>query len=106
EVRAILPDGPDHVFEAIGLRETIEWAISLLSPGATATRVGRTPEWPKVSFDPLPFTSAGRSILGCTYGSCVPDRDFPRLAELVRRGQLPVGAGVGARIRLGGRNRR
>jgi S-(hydroxymethyl)glutathione dehydrogenase / alcohol dehydrogenase len=105
EVAAILPNGPDHVFEAIGLRETIEWAISLLSPGGTATLVGMTPEGTKVSFDPLPFTSAGRSILGCTYGSCVPDRDFPRLAELVMQGRLPVARLIAERIALEDVNR-
>ena len=39
----ILPDGPDHVFEAIGLAPTIEFGLSLLPKGGTLTLVGMTP---------------------------------------------------------------
>jgi Zn-dependent alcohol dehydrogenase len=105
ELRAILPDGPDPVFEAIGLASTIEWAISLLSMGGTATLVGMTPEGVRVGFDPLGFTAAGQTILGCTYGSCVPDRDFPRFAALAMEGRLPVARMIAERIGLEDVNR-
>jgi S-(hydroxymethyl)glutathione dehydrogenase / alcohol dehydrogenase len=105
EIGRILPEGPDHVFEAIGLRSTIEWAISLLPMGGTATLVGMTPEGVRVSFDPLGFTASGQSILGCTYGSCVPDRDFPRLAALAMDGTLPVDRLIAERIGLDDVNR-
>ena len=105
ELAAILPDGPDHVFEAIGLVSTIEWSIRLLPPGGTATLVGMTPEDQRISIDPLPFTSGGRTLLGCTYGSCVPERDFPRLAELHLAGRLPIDRLVSERIALDGVNR-
>jgi S-(hydroxymethyl)glutathione dehydrogenase / alcohol dehydrogenase len=100
ELAAILPDGPDHVFEAIGLVSTIEWAIRLLPPGGTATLVGMTPEDQRISIDPLPFTSGGRTLLGCTYGSCVPERDFPRLATLHLEGRLPIDRLISERIAL------
>jgi S-(hydroxymethyl)glutathione dehydrogenase/alcohol dehydrogenase len=105
ELRAILPDGPDHVIEAIGLATTIEWAIALLPLGGTATLVGMTPEGVRVSFDPLSFTAAGQTILGCTYGSCVPDRDFPRFAALAMDGRLPVERLIAERIGLEDVNR-
>ena len=49
-----------------------------------------TPEGVRVAFDPLSFTAAGQTILGCTYGSCVPDRDFPRFAALLFSPPLPL----------------
>jgi len=105
EIDRILPDGPDHVFEAIGLRSTIEWAFSLMPMGGTTTLVGMTPEGVRVSFDPLSFTAAGQTILGCTYGSCVPDRDFPRFAALAMEGRLPVERLIAERIGLEDVNR-
>jgi S-(hydroxymethyl)glutathione dehydrogenase / alcohol dehydrogenase len=105
EIAAIIPGGPDHVFEAIGLRSTIEWAFSLLPMGGTATLVGMTPEGVRVGFEPLDFTAAGQTILGCTYGSCVPDRDFPRFAALAMEGRLPVERLIAERIGLDDVNR-
>ena len=43
EVAAIIPGGPDHVFEAIGLVPTIEWGLSIMPKGGTLTLVGMTP---------------------------------------------------------------
>jgi S-(hydroxymethyl)glutathione dehydrogenase / alcohol dehydrogenase len=105
ELAQILPGGPDHAFEAIGLASTIEWAISMLSLGGTATLVGLTPAGVSVSVDALGFAEAGRSILGCAYGSCVPDRDFPRLAALAMEGHLPVARLIEERIGLEDVNR-
>ena len=105
EIARILPAGPDHVFEAIGLRSTIEWAFSLMPMGGTTTLVGMTPEGVRVGFDPLAFTAAGQTILGCTYGSCVPDRDFPRFAALAMEGRLPVERLIAERIGLDDVNR-
>jgi S-(hydroxymethyl)glutathione dehydrogenase/alcohol dehydrogenase len=105
ELAKILPDGPDHAFEAIGLARTIEWAVSMLSLGGTATLVGLTPAGVSVSVDALAFAEAGRSILGCAYGSCVPDRDFPRLAALAMEGRLPVERLIEERIGLEDVNR-
>jgi S-(hydroxymethyl)glutathione dehydrogenase / alcohol dehydrogenase len=105
EIARILPDGPDHVFEAIGLQATIEWAFSLMPMGGTTTLVGMTPEGVRVGFDPLSFTAAGQTILGCTYGSCVPDRDFPRFAALAMEGRLPVERLIAERIGLDDVNR-
>jgi S-(hydroxymethyl)glutathione dehydrogenase/alcohol dehydrogenase len=102
---AILPDGPDHVFEAIGLVATMEWAVRLLPVGGTATLVGMTPEGRRISLDPLEFSSGGRTLLGCTYGSCIPERDFPYLAELHLAGRLPIDRLISERIALGDVNR-
>ncbi len=102
--RAILEacgaDGPDFVFEAIGLPATIEQAIELLPPGGTAVLVGMTPFGVRASFEPFPFVDGGRSILGSNYGSTVAAIDFPRLAELHLAGRLPIDRLIDHRIGL------
>ena len=42
----------------------------------------------------------GKRLLGCNYGSCVPHVDFPRLARLFLRGQLPLERLIGERAPL------
>lgn len=91
---------PDFVFEAIGLRTTIEQAIGLISPGGTAVLVGMTPFGARASFEVFPFVDGGRSILGSNYGSTVAEVDFPRLAELHLAGRLPINRLVDHRIGL------
>ena len=73
--------GPDFVFEAIGLPQTIAQAIGALPPGGTAVLVGLTRFGEVASFEPFPFVDGGRRILGSNYGSAVAAVDFPRYAE-------------------------
>ena len=41
-----------------------------------------------------------RRILGSIYGSARPDRDFPPLLDLYRRGRLPLDRLISARLPL------
>ena len=91
---------PDNVFEAIGLRTTIELAIGCLPPGGTATLVGMTPFGERASFEVFPFVDGGRRILGSNYGSAVPAVDFPRYARLHLEGRLPIERLIERRIGL------
>jgi S-(hydroxymethyl)glutathione dehydrogenase/alcohol dehydrogenase len=91
-----------YVFEAIGLRSTTEWAIAHLPRGGTAVLVGMTPTGVTASFDPLELATGGRTILGCTYGSCRPAADVPRLARLHLAGRLPVERLISDRCGLDG----
>ncbi len=77
--------GPDFVFEAIGLPQTIAQAIGALPPGGTAVLVGLTRFGETASFEPFPFVDGGRRILGSNYGSAVAAVDFPRYAECLPR---------------------
>jgi len=104
EVEAIIPGGPDHVFEAIGLVPTIEWGLSIMPKGGTLTLVGMTPNGQHVRIDPLDFSSAGKTLLGCTYGSSRPGADFPRLARLHLAGRLPIDRMITGRTGLDGVN--
>ncbi|MDQ3493604.1 MAG: alcohol dehydrogenase catalytic domain-containing protein, partial [Chloroflexota bacterium] len=97
-VASLTDGGADHVFEAIGLRETVELAIELTRPGGTTTLVGMTPQGDRASVDVYRFVEEGRRLLGSNYGSAVPARDFPRICGLYLDGRLPLDLLVTERI--------
>ena len=92
--------GPDYVFEAIGLPQTIEQAIAALPPGGTAVLVGLTRFGETASFEAFPFVDGGRRILGSNYGSAVAAVDFPWYAGAYLAGRLPVGRLIDRRLPL------
>jgi S-(hydroxymethyl)glutathione dehydrogenase/alcohol dehydrogenase len=96
--RAAAGDGPDFIFEAIGLPDTIAQAIAALPPGGTAVLVGLTRFGQVAAFEPFPFVDGGRRILGSNYGSTVAAIDFPRYAEAYLAGRLPIGNLIDRRL--------
>ncbi len=94
--------GADHVFEAIGLTETIERAIELARPGGAVTLVGMTPQEQRAGFDVYRFVEDGKVIRGSNYGSATPAKDFPRIASLYNEGGLPLDVLISERIDLEG----
>ncbi len=93
--------GPDYVFEAIGLPQTIAQSIAALPPGGTAVLVGLTKFGQVAAFEPFPFVDGGRRILGSNYGSAVAAVDFPRYAEAYLAGRLPIDRLIDRRLPLG-----
>jgi S-(hydroxymethyl)glutathione dehydrogenase/alcohol dehydrogenase len=93
-------DGPDFVFEAIGLPATISQAVAVLPPGGTAVLVGLTRYGQAASFEAFPFVDGGRRIIGSNYGSAVAAVDFPRYAEAYLAGRLPIEKLIDRRIGL------
>lgn len=87
-----LPEGVDHVFEAIGRPDTIAAAIDLVAPGGQALLIGMAPVGATVPITPLDLTVSDRSIRGSWYGGVVPERDFPLLVDLYRTGELQMDA--------------
>jgi len=100
DVRAIVPDGVDYAFEAIGLVPTVELMPALLARGGTAVLVGMTPEGERASFDVFTAVEWNWSILGSNYGSAVAAIDFPRIAGLYLDGRLPIDRLITHRIGL------
>jgi S-(hydroxymethyl)glutathione dehydrogenase/alcohol dehydrogenase len=98
--RAAAGDGPDFIFEAIGLPDTIAQAIAALPPGGTAVLVGLTRFGQVAAFEPFPFVDGGRRILGSNYGSAVAAIDFPRYAEAYLAGRLPIDRLIDRRLPL------
>ncbi len=80
--------GADAAFECLGRPETIELVTRVTAPGGTAVLVGMAPPDAVVGVPALPVTTQERTLTGSWYGSVVPDRDFPLLADLLARGEL------------------
>jgi len=96
-LRALVPEGLDYVFDAIGKIETTEQAIAALGPGGSAVIVGLPPSGRQARFDPLALAEADQRILGCNYGSITPQRDIPQLVDEVMSGDLDLESMVSAR---------
>jgi S-(hydroxymethyl)glutathione dehydrogenase/alcohol dehydrogenase len=103
-IRAVLPDGADHAFEALGRAQTIELATRVAGPGGTAVLIGMAAPDARPTIDALTLTLEERRIVGCWYGSCVPPRDFPMLVDLVLSGALRLDAMIGRTFELDGIN--
>jgi S-(hydroxymethyl)glutathione dehydrogenase/alcohol dehydrogenase len=98
-VRRVL-DGAAFVFECLGHTDTVELATRLTEPGGTAVLIGMAKPDAAATFDALTTTVEERTITGSWYGSCVPPRDLPIIADLVRDGRLRVDQMIGRTIVL------
>lgn len=98
-VRAIVPLGVHHAFEAIGRVETIEQAWSLLRPAGEVVVVGMPALGDTVKLRVGGFFQQ-KQVTGSAYGSTVPRRDIPRLVDLYRRGELRLEPMITRRLRL------
>jgi len=96
-LRALVPEGLDYVFDAIGKIDTTEQAIAALGLGGSAVVVGLPPAGRQARFDPLALAEADQRILGCNYGSITPRRDIPQLVDEVMSGDLDLESMVSAR---------
>jgi S-(hydroxymethyl)glutathione dehydrogenase/alcohol dehydrogenase len=99
-VRAIMPDGVDFAFEAIGLKATIEQALAMIGNGGATVIVGMPPDGVTVEIDPNQVAGFEHRILGCNYGSSNPAVDFPRLLALYQAGRLDLDSMITTRIAL------
>jgi Zn-dependent alcohol dehydrogenase len=80
------------VFEAVGRKETMEFAIAAAERGGAVTLIGAPPPDVEISFNALEFVPSQRRILGCQTGNVRPHVDFPRYFDLYRAGRLPLDA--------------
>jgi S-(hydroxymethyl)glutathione dehydrogenase / alcohol dehydrogenase len=91
DARAAGPaDGFDHAIECAGVASSAELAVELIRRGGTATLVGMTAQGVTAGVDVYRFVEEGKRLLGSNYGSSVPARDFPGLADLYLAGRLPI----------------
>jgi S-(hydroxymethyl)glutathione dehydrogenase/alcohol dehydrogenase len=97
QLKDLVPEGLDFVFDAIGAISTTEQAIAALGLGGAAVVVGLPPNAEKATFDPMVLAEADQRILGSNYGSSVPHRDIPQLVDEFMSGELDLAAMVSAR---------
>jgi S-(hydroxymethyl)glutathione dehydrogenase / alcohol dehydrogenase len=100
DVRAIVAEGVDYSFEAIGRVASIEQLPALTRAGGTAVIVGLPPVGHTATIDPLSFAELGLTLVGSNYGGAVPLVDFPRIADLYLAGKLPLDELISDRVAL------
>jgi S-(hydroxymethyl)glutathione dehydrogenase/alcohol dehydrogenase len=101
QIRAITGRrGADTVFEAVGASATIDTAIRATRRGGTTCVVGAATPEDRLTLSPYDLFMDGKTLVGCQYGSGVPERDFPLLLDLWRAGRLPLDRLISRRVAL------
>lgn len=90
QVRAIAPDGVDHVFEALGSPEVGAQAFACVRDGGTTTLIGQPAMGVRTSFPTYDVTQFEHTILGSNLGGGRPPLDIPRLARLALAERLDI----------------
>jgi S-(hydroxymethyl)glutathione dehydrogenase / alcohol dehydrogenase len=99
-VRAASGGGVDYAIEATGRTEAARAAFLSTRTRGAAVLIGIPAADAEVSLPALSIPRMERRVLGSVYGSARPERDFPALLELYRRGRLPLDRLVAARLPL------
>ena len=91
QVRAIVPDGVDFAFEALGNPDVAEQAFRSVRDGGTTVLIGQPAMGVKAGFDVYEATQFEHTILGSNLGGGVPALHIPQLARLAVAGLLELG---------------
>jgi Zn-dependent alcohol dehydrogenase len=102
EVRALTDGrGADVAFEVVGASATIDQAVRATRRGGQAVLVGVPGVDVRLAVRALTgIVAAGRTITGCWYGSCDPQRDVAIIVDLYHRGELYLDELIFRRISL------
>ncbi|WP_428698151.1 zinc-binding dehydrogenase [Stappia sp.] len=90
KVRDITGGGVDYAFELAGSVRALETAYDVTRRGGTTVTAGLPHPDARMPLNALRLVAEERSLKGSFIGSCVPQRDLPRMFALYRRGLLPV----------------
>jgi Zn-dependent alcohol dehydrogenase len=99
-VRDATGGGVDYAFEATGRPEAAQAAFLSTRARGAAVLIGIPRADAVVSLPALDIPRLERRVLGSVYGSSRPERDFPALLDLYRRGRLPLDRLVSRRMPL------
>jgi alcohol dehydrogenase len=99
-VRAAAGGGVDYAFEATGRTEAGLAAFLSTRPRGAAVLIGIPAADAVLTLPALQIPRLERRVLGSVYGSARPQRDFPALLGLYRRGRLPLDRLVSRRLPL------
>jgi S-(hydroxymethyl)glutathione dehydrogenase/alcohol dehydrogenase len=90
QVMALTDGGVDICVESAGSVDTIELGFSLIRKGGGRLWfASHPPEGEMIRLAPHDLIS-GKNIFGTWGGSSFPDRDIPRMAEIFRKGNVPL----------------
>jgi alcohol dehydrogenase len=90
KVRDLTGGGVDYAFELAGSVRALETAYDITRRGGTTVTAGLPHPDARMALNALKLVAEERSLKGSYIGSCVPQRDLPRMFSLYRRGLLPV----------------
>jgi Zn-dependent alcohol dehydrogenase len=99
-VRAVSGGGVDYAFEATGRTEAGLAAFLCTRARGAAVLIGIPAADAVLALPALPIPRLERRVLGSLYGSARPERDFPALLALYRRGRLPLDRLMARRLPL------
>ena len=99
-IRALLGDGVDYAFEALGSGPTIRTAFDAVRFGGTAVIAGMAPTGETAPIDAYMLAWQEKTLKGSYYGSSRPRADMPLLLALARDGKLDLDALVTRRYGL------
>jgi Zn-dependent alcohol dehydrogenase len=101
-VRELTRGGAEVAVEAVGSASTLRQAFEALKPGGRVIAVGLSSAKTEASVPLNQLVQQQKHLVGSLYGSSNPTVDLPRLLELYRTGQLPLGQLVGGTYPLEG----
>jgi len=90
QVKNATNGGLDTVVEAAGVMKAVELAYAITGHGGCLVCAGLPGSKQQFSYLHADLVSSEREIRGSYMGSCIAERDIPRLLNLYRRGKLPV----------------
>lgn len=91
-----------YAYDAIGIPEIAARTPRYLQAGGTAVLVGMPAVAATAPIDTWDVVTRGLTVLGCNYGSAVPARDFPLIAQAYLAGRPPLDRLVGDTVGLDG----
>jgi alcohol dehydrogenase len=99
-IRDLSAGGVDYAFEASGRAEAMLAAFLATRARGAAVLIGIAREDAVLPLPAIEIPRKERRVLGSAYGSARPERDFPAILELYRRGALPLERLVSHRLPL------
>jgi Zn-dependent alcohol dehydrogenase len=92
--------GVDFAFEATGNPDVMQAAFLCTRARGAAVLIGIPSPTDELRVPALSIPRGERRILGSLYGSARPDRDFPLILDLYRRGRLALDGLISHRLTL------
>jgi alcohol dehydrogenase len=89
-VRAAVPGGVAHAFEAVGSAAVLAEAFRMTARGGTTVAIGLPDPSEELRLPATALVGEARTVVGSYMGSAVPERDVPKLIRLWQAGLLPV----------------
>ncbi len=100
EVSGASAGGVDFAFEASGRPEAMQAAFLSTRVRGSAVLIGIPSPTDELCVPAISIPRGERRIIGSLYGSARPDRDFPLILDLYRRGRLPLDELISHRLTL------